>query len=751
MSSRYPAEFFNAYPSEVSYRLKEEHHINCDQRLVLNVVCKRPELRPFLGGVTFCIDNDLDTYFSLDDPKTIRIGGRLLSQPIHAAFHLRHALELSILLSNLSFESELERFTITATAALHAAMSYLNNMISQERENVLPRLPAWMRDVFMRFSDVEGEESRAGWVMGIIGMHLDDLYPFQHKLYPGLDIGMLDGSSIEIWKERLNGLLLVAIPTENLLTRGGDTRLRVDANTGLNQYGCSPRPRPWAITFSSCTSSSISEYAFWRAEKLRQALMQDAADGQLPNRYKSEMGRVRRKLTELLQLDNIHGTELIVTPSGTDAELYALHLAMGSTNQPICNILISRTEVGSGTVFAGGGRHFDSCTPMGENAMAGEPVDGFPVDSVEVVVLDLRGEGGALLSTEELDSQIRDQVLQSLAGGKRVLLHLLDCSKTGIGGPSLSTVQHLKSTYPDKVEVLVDAAQFRLERSAFHRYIKSGFMVLVTGSKFFTGPPFSGALIVPPEISSKISAMPLLPRGMSAYATRAELPDSWDGLGKNLSNRPNLGLLLRWQAALWEIDAFYSVPDKERLRTIEAFGIKIIQMIDDNPDLRLVMAPPHERGYRQTERSWDQLPTIFTFLVYRADQESGGQRPLSYDEAKHAYYCLNADIAGILPVYASDRDHELAVKRCHIGQPVRIHQENGIWVGALRIAAGARLVSGVQFDDSLGDRPESRLDREIQTAGVVFSKLSVIVKYWDDLKKYNFTCGSNTSAGFHQF
>ena len=48
------------------------------------------------------------------------------------------------------------------------------------------------------------------------------------------------------WSE-LRGLLATAealsAPAEHLLTLGADTRLLVDPDTGLNGYGCSPRPR----------------------------------------------------------------------------------------------------------------------------------------------------------------------------------------------------------------------------------------------------------------------------------------------------------------------------------------------------------------------------------------------------------------------------------------------------------------------------------------------------------------------------
>ena len=65
----------------------------------------------------------------------------------------------------------------------------------------------------------------------------------------------------------------LAAPVEVLLTTGGDTRLAVDPETGLNCYGCSPRPRPDAITFASTTATSISDGAFAAVEGLRRRLI----------------------------------------------------------------------------------------------------------------------------------------------------------------------------------------------------------------------------------------------------------------------------------------------------------------------------------------------------------------------------------------------------------------------------------------------------------------------------------------------
>src|SRR5260221_12500275 len=58
-------------------------------------------------------------------------------------------------------------------------------------------------------------------------------------------------------------------PAAQLLTAGGDSRLLVDPATGLNAYGCSPTPRPWAITFASTTATSISDGAFAAAGRCR--------------------------------------------------------------------------------------------------------------------------------------------------------------------------------------------------------------------------------------------------------------------------------------------------------------------------------------------------------------------------------------------------------------------------------------------------------------------------------------------------
>ncbi|MFV2016764.1 MAG: hypothetical protein ACC656_15135, partial [Candidatus Heimdallarchaeota archaeon] len=339
----------------------------------------------------------------------------------------------------------------------------------------------------------------------------------------------------------------------------------------------------------------------------------------------------------------------------------------------------------------------------------GDSIEGFDTKLIDVKFLELRSETGDLLSKSEFDDSVKIMVDGLIKNGKKVLLHLLDCSKTGLGGPSMELICELKIKYQNLFHVIVDAAQMRIGNIALQKYIESNFMVLITGSKFFTGAPFSGALIVPPSIANDIDELQPLPSGLSAYGTIFDFPFRWKALSKNMNPRPNFGLLLRWQSALWEMKAFFSVSALEQFNTINSFGQAMLKMIEENANTDLVLAPLHDRGYPPTTLSWDQLPTIFTFLVNKEDLNLKSKKILTYEEARFAYKCINMDIARFLPVQASNREHLLAEKRCHIGQPVRIRIQCGEWIGALRIAAGASLVSGVKFDNALGSTGSERL------------------------------------------
>ncbi len=142
----------------------------------------------------------------------------------------------------------------------------------------------------------------------------------------------------EAAQQELRGLLLqmenLVVPAEHLLVSGGDGRLQVDPASGLNAYGCSPRPRPEAVAFASCTASSISGPAYDAVERLRQELIAAALLGDLDSLCSGEVERVKKALLGACGAADLEGAEAILTASGTDAEFCALYFALCEPGRP---------------------------------------------------------------------------------------------------------------------------------------------------------------------------------------------------------------------------------------------------------------------------------------------------------------------------------------------------------------------------------------------------------------------------------
>lgn len=75
-------------------------------------------------------------------------------------------------------------------------------------------------------------------------------------------------------------------------------------------------------------------------------------------------------------------------------------------------------------------------------------------------------------------------------------------------------------------QVVVDACQLRSDAENIVEYASKGFITLVTGSKFYCGPPFSGAVLFPPAALAELEAgFEHLPPGFEDYFSRHEVMD----------------------------------------------------------------------------------------------------------------------------------------------------------------------------------------------------------------------------------
>lgn len=695
-----------------------------DQAANLTRLVARPELRPLAESVAFGLHAEGEMPCQLRDGRVsihVSIADRADTA---AAVVLRHALELA-LLSRLLPDDDEGRIAGLALAC-HAARGYLEGLTMAEREQTQGVARGSLESLV---APCTGDATQ---LFEHLRQHASLLFRLRAWDAGAAEARFRSPSLQQRVLARLTALLPLAFPTERLLTMGGDSRLPIDPATGLNRYGCSPSPRPWAHTFSSCTATSVSEIGFRTAERCRQRLIAAVSQDDFEEAILDHSESIRRAILRRLQLD-LPGTELVLTSSGTDAELLALYFACGNSDAPITSVVLAPTEVGSGTVPAAAGRHFDSLTPLGRPARPGAPVTGLPGERLELLQIPVRREDGAVIAAPELDAVIEETVRDRCEAGGIVLLHLVDSSKTGVGGPSVELARALSERYPDQLTVLVDAAQMRLSRQALRHYVECGFLLLITGSKFFTGPPFSGGLVLPPGMASRVDRLPPLPSGLADYTSRSDFPRRWRGLTHGIPLGANVGSLLRWRAALWQMEAFYAVPARRQFTAVRHFVEGLQRAVASSEWVEMVEAPALTRLPEGGEQAWDSAQTIFSLLVKRAGASADAPPYLTLDEAKQLYHWLNRDLTPLLPDGLDDDERRVAASCCHVGQPVVIFSDHGRQYAAIRIAFGARLVSRVEMDPLLGDTAEARREGELASALAVLRKIELIARCWGQI------------------
>lgn len=482
---------------------------------------------------------------------------------------------------------------------------------------------------------------------------------------------------------------LFDLPLERLLCSGGDTRLDIDPTTGRNRYACEARPGQ-AVPFGSCTSSTVSLRGFETAADTRR-LICSARDSSAAAR--DYANTVRRRLHKLLTLPD--SIDICLGPSGTDVEMVALALAAGGFQRPVMNILVGPGEVGSGTPQAAGVRHYDQITPSGSRVTVNEPIAAALASLVEVRSVDLRATSGEMLPESAIDAAALELVLEASERDAIVLLHIVAHSKTGVHAPSLACVERLR-TASDDVVVVVDAAQGRFSRRGLREVLARDYMVIFTGSKFYGGPPFSGALLVPPKFRPAARGLTRLPEGFGDYFTAAEMPAGWGEIRQFLPADPNIGGLLRWSAAIAEMEAYYNVPNELRLRVLRFFESEVPRVLGESECIRMlpIFPPVYDDA---TERLLESKTTVFGFWV----TAPGARQPLGKAELKQMHCDLSREITRT----HAGMNRDVMLNEYHLGQPVELGPAGSV----LRVALGGELITRVAMDRSVGETFDERL------------------------------------------
>lgn len=519
---------------------------------------------------------------------------------------------------------------------------------------------------------------------------------------------------------------------ESLLTSGGDSRTCLDAK-GKNKYYSSASPLYDTAMFGSCTSSSISPEGYNAAlNYYRQLNAIENLD--LKMEAVSEYFSLTRRelLSYMMKLDS-YMAQAIFTPSGTDAEYISLWAAwIASEKGSISNIVIGPSELGRGTVMAASAKYFDTLTPSGENVEIGRALDPELSSNVYVHTVPIREDSGSSFNVSNIDKKVLKLVENEIEIGRHVLLHLVAHSKTGIHAPSLEAVYDLKKRFGEEhLSIVIDAAQGRFSREGMLEAIKNGFMVIITGSKFFGGPGFCGAVVIPNALEERLKHETIIPKGFEKFFTANMFPSDWTGPRKALEKKLRsddfeLGVLLRWRASLAEIVRYYHTPSKLRYIILKAFSNIVPKIVNQSEMVCLVA---ELENISQEVRLLQSNTTVFNFTVKKDNKF------LTREELSKLFFLLTLDMSNEIDELSVDERRSLDFK-FQIGQPVVLGKNANTELTVLRIAIGAVQISDLAVDVRFGRTLSQRLTYLEYQIKFLVKKLEVLVKHFDELKGY---------------
>ena len=447
---------------------------------------------------------------------------------------------------------------------------------------------------------------------------------------------------------------------ESLLTSGGDERIAIDPGTARNRYG-SPRgmasDEAW---FSSSTATAISPRGYDAAL----AAYRSNIEGGHARSISAWFGCLRERLMTLF---GVPGSEIVLSASGTELELLALCLARNILPGALTNVVVAPGETGRGVMLAASGRHFLGSAPFRDKVECGALLEGFDTPDTLIAKVEIRDGTGVPLSPDSIDRDAIRTVEDSIALGRSVLIHVLDCSKTNLGGPRRATASALMARHAARVLVVVDACQLRCSPEQIRADLRAGFMVMISGSKFAAGPPFAAALLLPPSMGGQLGHLDL-PPGLLAYTAAEDWPNALRaGIARPFGAAGNGGVGLRWEAALAELERLFALPIQFRDAVSRAFAAAVEKHVLDNGHLALVDRDPAGAG--QSHRTILPIVTVASATVPVASED--------------VYRALG------LP-WADDGSSATLKRIFHVGQPVSVGLRS-----ALRVCLSASQIVDV--------------------------------------------------------
>jgi hypothetical protein len=329
----------------------------------------------------------------------------------------------------------------------------------------------------------------------------------------------------------------------DIVTSGCDERIFLKPDTNANKYNLHPLHFEGLFTRGSCTCGTLTPFGYEVASEF----VSNYKENKFESIVKDQTGRLQELLKSTdIQFDVYYG------PSGSDMMyLPLLFQSMLKPEKPIINIVSCPEELGSGSKLAAEFCYYSDWNQFGERIPFGEVIS----DKItsKVFYLAAREDSGHIANRNKAIRTIIEE-----NPGEPIIGNLVFGSKSGIKDDL-----QIIDDFPEIMWV-VDMCQFRTDRKLIHELISKGVMIMVTGSKFYQAPPFCGALLVPHDWTEKLAVV----SGESAVHfsrlfSAFDFPNSLQNIQQHLIPFKNVGLRLRWEVALREMEAYMSFPQHE--------------------------------------------------------------------------------------------------------------------------------------------------------------------------------------------
>lgn len=358
------------------------------------------------------------------------------------------------------------------------------------------------------------------------------------------------------------------------------------------------------------------------------------------------------KLRALLNVEGLtNDYQIFYAPSGTDLSYYpGLFIKVLFPGRPILNIIACGDEVGGGTSISAEGIYHGDFNQFDEEVPRGSKVSGGT--KIKVHEIDIRGQFGDV-QNNNADIEL---LLDGFGDENAIVVNLAYCTKSGLE----TSLAILDSHIADRVIWNVDMCQFRHDKKVIQHLLAKDAMVMLTGSKFFQSPPFSGMMLVPNKLMEKLNAanwstVKMYKSIFSKYDLPSHLHDRVD-----FNPQFNQGLHCRLQCALDEMERYEHIDQDKANEKMSLWFDTMCKYIENSNNFELMP------GIDMNNK------TIIPFRVFLNGHY------LNFDELKKWHFHT------VIQSYKQ----EYGVENIFFGQPVKFDQNKGY----VRLAIGSKNV-----------------------------------------------------------